>query len=324
MMIRNTLLEARHQTKKNKVIVLLIFFSIFLVGTISAFGFNNKLIYSENDLKINLTNWFGLGEDYGSAELKSHPSVDYVKQVLIGNPIVMWYDFDFNNIYINGIGKIYFTDIKTGKEIIKNYSFVYWGNESYEESIYTCESFLNVNGTQRQECFETGTKTTKTEKWISYNSSNIPKGKIRIGIVVNIGIEETIDVVWTIGGKKVTKHAVVTSGATKTIDGNYTIATYLNNGTFNTTEDLDLELLVVAGGGAGYTGGDPTPKGGAGGGGAGEFYYNASYNLSSGNYNVTVGVRGVKYFMITIPLPPIPPASFPPPPPPPLPVPLTA
>ena len=72
-----------------KRIFIMIMMGIFLISLTSATEFDNKLIYSNNDLKINLTNWFGLGEDYGSAELKSHISVDGIKKVSLGEQIVM-------------------------------------------------------------------------------------------------------------------------------------------------------------------------------------------------------------------------------------------
>ena len=55
-----------------KKILLTLILGILLVSTISAMDWNNKLAYSEKDMKVELNNWFGLGKNYGSAELKSH------------------------------------------------------------------------------------------------------------------------------------------------------------------------------------------------------------------------------------------------------------
>ena len=74
---------------------------------------------------------------------------------------------------------------------------------------------------------------------------------------------------------------------------NYTVQTFLANGTFNITSDKNVSILIVAGGGSGASGDAVAGgRGGAGGGGAGGLIYYQSYNLGSGNYNITVGRGG--------------------------------
>lgn len=273
----------------NKKIFVLMFLMIFLVGTVSAFEFDNKLTYSNDDLQINLINWFGLGEDYGSAELKSHKSVDEIRPVKLGNSVVMWYDFNFLELYESGLGDVEIININTGEIIQKDYTFVYWGNETFEDKIYTCQPILFQNGTIGNDCtYELKDKTR--EAWLPYNSRDIPKEKITIGLKINMWMDETLDIIWTIGGKKINKHAVVTSGAVETIDGDFTVLTYSNNGTFNTTAELDTSVLVIGGGGSGGNGGS------GGGGGAGEFDFVNSLILSAGDYNITVGDGGAAQF----------------------------
>ena len=48
--------------------LLLIFCTIFLLTSISAYDFDNKLSYSNNDLKVDFKNAFGLGKDLLSGE----------------------------------------------------------------------------------------------------------------------------------------------------------------------------------------------------------------------------------------------------------------
>ena len=275
-----------------KIFVLTIICMILLVGSVSAINWDNKLTYSENDLKVELTNWFGLGVDYGTAELKSHKSVNEIRQVYVGDSVLTWYDFNFKEIYYDGLGEVIFMDEDTGNKISKNYSFVYWGNLTEEISTYDCSKVLSENGTMDNECIETGKETIITGKkgWLPYNSKDILNEEIRIGVKSNIGFEETLDVIWTIGGKKVEKHAVVTSGAVETIDGDFTVLTYLNNGTFNITQDLNISYLLVGGGGAG---GNATNGGG---GGAGGFLTNITgFNLVPANYDIIVGTGGLGF-----------------------------
>ena len=286
--LRKTHREAHHSTKAVKVMVMFIFFSLVLIGSVSAVGWDNKLTYSNNDLQINLTNWFGFGVDYGSAELKSHSSVDEIRPVKLGTSVIMWYDFDFKDLYVNGLGNIEIKNVKTRELINRNYQFVYWGNETYQVPNYVCNNILNVNGTIVNECFQSGTKDKTREAWLPYNSRDIPKGEIKIGVQVNMFMDETLDFIWTIAGKKIKKHAIVSSGAIETIDGAFTIFTYNNNGTFNVTgNDVNISVLVIAGGG----GGGSSVGGGAGSGG---LIYNFSFDVTAGDYDIIVGTGGAE------------------------------
>lgn len=287
----NTPIEAHHCTKKIFLVFTLMFFSIFLVGTVSAFEFDNKLTYSNDDLKINLINWFGFGVDYGSAELKSHSSVTEIRPVKLGNSTIMWYEFDFLELYENGLGDVEIINVKTGEIIERDYQFVYWGNETYKVPNYICENILGENGTIGKECFKFGTKNNTREAWLSYNSRDIPKGEITIGLKLNMFMDETLDVIWRVGGKKIEKHAVVSSGAVETTDGDFTILTYNNNGTFNVSGETleNVTVLIIAGGGPG--GGNLNNMGG--GGGAGGLVFGENLNITVGNYDIFVGLGGL-------------------------------
>ena len=185
---------------QSKIFILLIL-CLTQINFISAYDFDNSLSYSNNDLKVELNNWFGLGTNYGSAELKSHKSVDEVLKVGLGNQVVMYYDFNFNELYKDGLGKVYFTDMRTGKEIERDYRFVYWGEEEYESPVYSCENVINKSGGVSEECIEVKTETKTIEKWLPYNSKDIPNGNIRIGIEVEVLKNDYVDGIWEIVGK---------------------------------------------------------------------------------------------------------------------------
>lgn len=242
-------------------------FLFMMIGMVSAWDFDNKLTYSNKDLKVDFKNSI-LGviptTDIGSVELKSHKSVDEVRQVRIGNPVTTWYDFDFKEIYKGGLGDITIIDMDSGEEVERDYSFVYWGNLTKEEIEYKCSKIISSNGSMGEECIEKKRKTITTNEqgWIDYNSRDISNKKIIIGVKVEIGFEETLDIIWEIVGKKLKKHAVVTSGAIETTDGIFTVLTYINDGTFNTTTDLDAEVLIIGGGGGES---DQASRGGGGG-----------------------------------------------------------
>ncbi len=192
------------ETKKILVMGMFIFFSIFLISNVSALEWDNKLTYSENDLKVNLTNWFGLGVDYGSAELKSHSSVDEIREVKTGKDIAMFYDFNFNELYENGLGEVIFTDIRTGKQVERNYKYVYWSEiQTNTYGWRNCK--FSLNGTESCNWVVTGTETN--QGWLPYASKDIPAKRIRIGIETEIKPNDYIDGIWKIGGKRISRHA---------------------------------------------------------------------------------------------------------------------
>lgn len=82
---------------------------------------------------------------------------------------------------------------------------------------------------------------------------------------------------------------VSVSGGTAIPDGSYTIRVFTSPGTLSISGGtLDVEYLVVAGGGAGGAGGGP----GGGGGGAGGMLSGSSYTLPEADHTITVGDGG--------------------------------
>jgi hypothetical protein len=74
-------------------------------------------------------------------------------------------------------------------------------------------------------------------------------------------------------------------GGAITIDGDYCVHTFIDNGTFDATSNLNASILVVAGGGGGTS---------ISGGGGGGVVYNSSFPLiSDTQYNVVVGSGGI-------------------------------
>ncbi len=83
---------------------------------------------------------------------------------------------------------------------------------------------------------------------------------------------------------------IVATGGTITYSGGYTIHTFTSSGTFTVTSGSGyVETLVVAGGGGGG-GGNGVVSGG--GGGAGGLLYDATYEITTQAYTVTVGNGG--------------------------------
>ena len=147
------------------------FCMIILVGTVSAFDFDNSLRYEKQDMKVTFENVWGLpffGSDLGTAELKSHSSVNEIKKVGAGNQVVMWYDFDFKNKYKDGLGIVYFTNKKNGEIIDRDFEYVYvfvkntkkyWFEQQFERS--TTEFIYSRNSKKG----ETQEKNNPRKNW---------------------------------------------------------------------------------------------------------------------------------------------------------------
>lgn len=197
-----------------KKLILMSFILLLLVGTISAVEWNDKLTYSNDDLKVSLENWWGLGETIGIAELKSHETVAEIKYVIEGkNRIVMYYDFNFSESYIDGLREVTFTDMRTGRKIQKDYYFA----KEIREDVVVLDYKTNCvvkqdlgNGTILEDCSRNviGSHTeSKFIRWERLNNNDIPKGITRIALITDVNPNEYIDGVWTIAGKKVSRHA---------------------------------------------------------------------------------------------------------------------
>ncbi len=202
----------------NKKILMLIFCMLFLVGTISAFDFDNVISYENNDMKVKFKNcdfWLGVclneGEDLGTIELKSHSSVTEIKSFGFGKEeVVMYYDFTDWELYENGLGNVEFIDMRTGEEVDKDYYFVEWVLEQVEVNDY--QEVCNDLGNGTNECYEevSGTHLEERGSWVEYNNRDIPNRNVRIGLKTYVGRNDYIDGVWTIAGKKVKKHVTWT------------------------------------------------------------------------------------------------------------------
>jgi len=197
---------------KSYLLLLMVFVvGLLLVGTISAADWDNKLKYSNNNLKVDFKNSF-LGiiptSDLGSVELKSHKSVEEVRKLGAGeNQAVMFYDFNDWKLYEDGLGEVIFIDMNTGEEIEKDYYFAELTTEQQPKYKTVCEDKLSNNGSIYPECSEIQNGFKQVEVWKRLETNDIPKGKITIGLITDVEVGDYIDAVWTIAGKKVKKHA---------------------------------------------------------------------------------------------------------------------
>jgi hypothetical protein len=209
----NTPYKARTTTIK---ILVSIMFSFFLIGFASAaLDFDNKLTYENSDMKVKFENTFGLGKDLGTIELKSHSSVTEIKSFGWGKEeVVMYYDFEGWELYRDGLGEVEFIDMRTGEQIDKDYYFVEWKEIDVPNMIESCKNTILPNETFVSECSTIQEGTKKEYQWVIYDSSDIPNRNVRLGLKTYVGEGDYIDGIWTIVGKKVSKHITWTGDLT--------------------------------------------------------------------------------------------------------------
>ena len=191
---------------------MVIFAMVFLIPLVSAFEFDNRLTYEDEDMTGVITNAFGLGKEIGRVTLKSHDSPTQIRNVIRGKDrVVMYYDFKFDEIYQDGLGEVSFIDSRTGKEIEKDYHFVkevytYRTVNEYED---VCGDVYNdVNETWNNVCVKNkiGSHEVKKANWEKIGN-DVPKGEVRIGLATDVSGKDYIDGIWKIAGQQVAKHA---------------------------------------------------------------------------------------------------------------------
>ncbi|MEX1382612.1 LamG-like jellyroll fold domain-containing protein [Lutibacter sp.] len=202
-----------------------------------------KIDYSPNDKGVNDmkahvedTILFGLiavGEQ-GTMELKSHKSPTDVLKVGTGWQVTMIYETNFGQAQKEILGDVTFIDMRTGLEVEKEYKFVYWGTEERERDTYSCLETEMLNGTLETNCEVNGTETYTYEGWLDYNSKDLPKGQITLGLMTYVGYKDYVDGIWEVQGKKIDKHASWTTALEVDLVSYYT----LNETSGTTAEDV--------------------------------------------------------------------------------------
>ena len=195
-----------------KKLMLILLIGMFIISFSNAFEFDNTLRYEKDDMKVTIENAFGLpffGSDLGSVELKSHSNVNEIKKLHYGREdVVMWYNLEGWELYENGLGEVTFTNLTSGELIQKDYYFVEWAFAPAIRYIYDNVVIgENPNGSNIYENKIIGTYEENEWQWVNYTSKDIPDRDVRIGLKTYIEKGDRIDAVWTLAGKKISKHA---------------------------------------------------------------------------------------------------------------------
>ena len=216
-----------------KFIVFLLCF-VFLFGSVTAANWDNSISYSDNDLQVTFKNGFGLGSEIGTASLTSHGSVDEILKVMPGKEVlVMTYEFDFAEFYESGLGEVTFKDMRTGKNLDKEYFFatpIYSTTKINQQHTRTCDKRVenSLNGSSQlieENCIVSssgGKDSTYISGWKRITNNNIPQGVQTFGLITDVNKEDYIDGIWEITGKRVKRHASWTEALNVDLKSYYT------------------------------------------------------------------------------------------------------
>ncbi len=227
----------------NKIIIS-IMFVFLLVGTVSAFEFDNVVNYEKSNQVARIDNAFNLpfiGDTLARVTLESQV-VGEVKGVFPGkNRRVMEFTIEnFAEDYGGWMDGLEFIDQKTGKEIDREYHWVYVESitereiekkENYDCSADKDERLIVDCKTRIYE-----TVYEYTNNWADFDETvKLPKGNITLGLVTDVLPGDHIDGIPILFGKKIVKWA---AWADSLEDG--IIAWYSFNST-NITGDFILD-----------------------------------------------------------------------------------
>lgn len=189
-----------------KRIFLFLMCMILLVGTISAFDFDNVKDYNPTTKEVTITNAFGLGDTIAKAKLLT-PQINYV--IRGQNRRVM--EFEIENLgegYSNALKKLEILNMKNSRMEQKNFHYEYAIYKEVDVNDYETECNINKDGIEVCESIVTGThKENKITSWEKLDSLDIPKGKIRIAIVTDVNPGDHYDGIPTLFGVKVEEWA---------------------------------------------------------------------------------------------------------------------
>jgi len=226
-----------------KKLFLMLFLAFLLVGTVSAFEFDNVKDYDPVTKEVTITNAYGLGAEIGKARLNTPLNVLVPRGYQKVAEFDLWAYQDYND----ALKQFTFTDFNNGKEKInRDYDLKYKTYEDVEVEDYnqTCNV---LNGEVICESFLIGTHTEQKEKWIKITPSDLKKNDfLTIGVFTEVQEGDYVDWIPTIYGVKIGEWATWTEDLTvglvnylKLDNNNFTDSinsvSGTNGGTVNTT-----------------------------------------------------------------------------------------
>ncbi len=283
-------------TKMMRVIILFIFFTVFLVGTVSAFELNpfaDKKIFEE-DITDDMSDFIkeDFNDEYGIIRLSKtffwFETDRIAEYSLTDNTIQCTINCEAEGRAILYSDLKLFDGVGFVGGIVTNVQYWLKSYEPFEVNDYRIECLpsINLTGIYCEEVL-TGSHLENKTIWNKYNFEVLNAGNYEWKLAGTKGYSDNVDFQIKVKEQVFTEWAFWNgTGGTVTFDGDFTIHTFTSNGTFEWIGDTrNVTYLVIAGGGSGG-------KAIGGGGGAGGYRTAENFTVTAQNYTITVGVGG--------------------------------
>jgi len=196
-----------------KKLLIFLLMAVLLVGTISAFEFDNIKSYNPLTREVTIKNAFGLGDDIAKVKLNT----PLVYRVPRGYQKVAEFNVSSYGEYKSFINRIKLYDKRKGLKEITTERKLDFKYKDYEDVVVDdyaqkCSLVMNkITGNETQVCENIiiGSHTEKRVVWRDFNNT-IPKGKITIGIFTEVKKGDNVEWIPNFAGVEVTEWATWT------------------------------------------------------------------------------------------------------------------
>ena len=188
-------------------LILLMMFTLTQINIVSAFEWDNKVSYENNDKTALFENAFGLpfiGDNIARATLDT-PKLNYVG---VGENIkVMIFTIEnYGDVYNDGLKDMEIYNMKTGKYEDKSFHWEF-GKVIGQRSFNITED-INCDA-KGENCEEKTLQTIYQDiiEWKDLDTTNVPKGNITIALVTDVKVGDHYDGIPILFGKKISRWA---------------------------------------------------------------------------------------------------------------------
>ncbi len=198
---------------------ILLVVAILCIGSVSALDFLPVKNYDEDTQTVTISNFLGIGRDVATIQLKT--PLDY--HVGAGYQLVAIKEIElFDDTYTDAFGKMVFIDKNTNEVIERDFDYKYKTTELIDVNDYK-EVCYNTNGTEYCTAELVGTHQEEKEVWKDLDTSVLTKGKITIGIFTNVQVNDYVEWIPTLFGKKIDEWASWTAELNVGLVGYWTL-----------------------------------------------------------------------------------------------------
>lgn len=213
----------------NNKIFLVILLSIILVGTISAFEFDNIKSYDARSKTLTVENAFGFGAKISEVELKSNLNVE----VPVGYQKVAEFEVRSQKDYNNILSQLDFYDVKNDmREIDRDFDIKYLDYKQIEVQDFEEKCSLLSNKTLSCNNVLVGTHLEDRENWKDFEGNVVSGNPLTLGIFTNVQAGDKVEWIPNLFGVRVEEWATWTQSL------NVDLKVYHNFNQTNILEDV--------------------------------------------------------------------------------------